>query len=71
MNTELVHNKTYAHRLPPTLIDQARGFANFHEDGVFSDKEIQGVGNSSSNSTLRLKVVTITHIFLPQSLVAQ
>ena len=48
MNTELVHNKTYAHRLPPTLIDQARGLADFHENGVFSDKAINGIGNGKS-----------------------
>jgi hypothetical protein len=50
MNTELIHNQSYAYRLPPTLIEQARGLANFHEDGVFSDKDIVGVGNSQSNS---------------------
>ena len=48
MNTQLVHNKTYAYRLPPTLIKQARSLANFHENGVFSDKEIGGIGNSTS-----------------------
>ncbi|KAI9508375.1 phosphoglycerate mutase-like protein [Russula earlei] len=31
MNHQLTHNKTYAHRLPPTLIEQARHWANFHE----------------------------------------
>lgn len=46
MNTELIHNKTYAHRLPPSFIEQARAYANFHENGVFSDKDIMGVGNS-------------------------
>ena len=46
MNTELIHNKTYAYRLPPTLLEQARHWANYHEAGVFSDEDINGVGNS-------------------------
>jgi hypothetical protein len=48
INSELTHNKTYAYRLPPTFIEQARGFADFHENGVFSDKDMKGIGNSSS-----------------------
>jgi len=48
INTQLVHNKTYAYRLPPTIIEQARHWANYHEAGVFSDKDITGVGNSMS-----------------------
>jgi hypothetical protein len=45
MNTQLTYNQTYAYRLPPTLIDQARALADFHEDGVFSDAEANGIGN--------------------------
>ncbi|TFY75462.1 hypothetical protein EWM64_g8552, partial [Hericium alpestre] len=40
MNHELTHNKSYAHRLPPTFIEQARHWANYREDGVFSDKDM-------------------------------
>jgi hypothetical protein len=47
MNHQLTHNKTYAHRLPPTLIEQARHWANFHEQGVFSDTAVDGIGNSA------------------------
>ncbi|KAH9966469.1 hypothetical protein BC827DRAFT_1176130, partial [Russula dissimulans] len=47
MNDQLIHNKTYAHRLPPTLIEQARYWANFHEQGVFSDSSISGIGDSA------------------------
>lgn len=47
MNTQLTYNKTYAYRLPPKLIETARGLADFHENGVFSDKESGGVGNST------------------------
>lgn len=50
MNSELTHNQTYAFRLPPFLIQQARGFADFHEYGVFTDKEIGGIGHSESHA---------------------
>ena len=46
MSNELVHNITYAHRLPPTFIEQARGWANFRENAIFSDRTMGGIGNS-------------------------
>ena len=46
MNGQLIHNKTYAYRLPPTLIEQARGFANMRENLIFGDEQMGGVGNS-------------------------
>jgi hypothetical protein len=47
MNTQLTYNQTYAFRLPPSYIDQARALADFHEDGVFSDAQANGIGNSA------------------------
>jgi len=52
MNTELIHNKTYAHRLPPTYVEQARGLANFRENLVFSDPAMGGIGNIASRTAL-------------------
>ena len=46
MNDQLMNNKTYAHRLLPTLIKQSCHWANFHKQGVFSDSTIGGIGNS-------------------------
>jgi len=46
INSELTHNKTYAYRLPPTFIEQARYWANYHEAGIFSSSDINGIGNS-------------------------
>lgn len=46
VQSELIHNKTYAHRLPPTFIEQARGFADFRENAIFSDSAMGGIGNS-------------------------
>ncbi|TBU38917.1 phosphoglycerate mutase-like protein [Dichomitus squalens] len=48
----LIHNKTYAHRLPPTFIEQARGFANLREDLIYSDKQMGGIGNIASRTAL-------------------
>ncbi|KAG6876229.1 hypothetical protein C0992_000412 [Termitomyces sp. T32_za158] len=62
MSTQLVHNKTYAHRLPPTLIEQARSFANFHEDGVFSDKHITGIGNIAGRTLLHTIITSLERI---------
>ncbi|GLB38053.1 hypothetical protein LshimejAT787_0411040 [Lyophyllum shimeji] len=62
INTELIHNKTYAHRLPPTLIEQARYFANYHEDGVFSDKEINGIGNIAGRTLLHTILTSLERI---------
>ena len=48
VNSNLIHNKTYAHRLPPTFIEQARGFADYRENAIFSDSQMGGIGNSTS-----------------------
>ena len=56
INSELTHNKTYAYRLPPTFIEQARGLADYHENGIFSDKDMKGIGNSS---LILLKILRI------------
>ncbi|KAK2463031.1 hypothetical protein APHAL10511_004686 [Amanita phalloides] len=62
INTQLTHNRTYAHRLPPTFVEQARGFANFHEAGVFSDKDINGVGNIAGRTLLHTILTSLERI---------
>ncbi len=47
LSSQLVDNKTFAHRLPPTFIEQARGWADFRENMVFSDEHMSGIGNST------------------------
>jgi hypothetical protein len=51
MNDQLMHNKTYAH----CLLQQSRHWANFHEQGVFSDSTIGGIGNSAFRILLSRK----------------
>ena len=43
----MVHNATFLQALPPTFAAQAYGFANFHENGVFTDGSPGGIGNSA------------------------
>ncbi|EDR07760.1 uncharacterized protein LACBIDRAFT_298279 [Laccaria bicolor S238N-H82] len=62
INSELTHNKTYAHRLPPTFIEQARHWANYHEHGVFSDKDIHGVGNIAGRTLLHTILTSLERI---------
>ncbi|PFH50443.1 hypothetical protein AMATHDRAFT_60983 [Amanita thiersii Skay4041] len=62
VNTQLTHNKTYAHRLPPTLIEQARHWANYHENGVFSDKDINGIGNIAGRTMLHTILTSLERI---------
>jgi len=62
MNHQLTHNKTYAHRLPPTLIEQARHWANFHEQGVFSDTAVDGIGNIAGRTILQSMISSLERI---------
>ena len=60
MSSELIHNKTYAHRLPPTFIEQTRGLADLRENAIFSDPSMTGIGNSESRLTGRHELILTT-----------
>ncbi|KAJ7683080.1 histidine phosphatase superfamily [Mycena rosella] len=62
MNTQLTYNQTYAYRLPPSYIDQARALADFHEDGVFSDAEANGIGNIAGRTLLHIILTSLERI---------
>ncbi|KAF8911679.1 histidine phosphatase superfamily [Gymnopilus junonius] len=62
INSELTHNKTFAYRLPPTIIEQARHWANFHEAGVFSDESITGIGNIAGRTLLHTILESLERI---------
>jgi len=62
INSQFIHNKTYAHRLPPTLVEQAHHWANFHEAGVFSDKAITGIGNIAGRTLLHSILASLERI---------
>ncbi|KAH0829032.1 histidine phosphatase superfamily [Lanmaoa asiatica] len=62
VNTQLTYNQTYAHRLPPTLVEQAHGFANYHENAVFSSKDIGGIGNLAGRTILHSIISSLQRI---------
>ncbi|KAJ7249935.1 histidine phosphatase superfamily [Mycena rebaudengoi] len=62
MNTELTYNQTYAYRLPPSFVEQARALADFHEDGVFSDTQASGVGNIAGRTLLHTILTSLERI---------
>ncbi|KAJ7027197.1 histidine phosphatase superfamily [Mycena alexandri] len=62
MSTQLTYNQTYAYRLPPSYIDQARALADFHEDGIFSDEEPNGVGNIAGRTLLHTILTSLERI---------
>ncbi|KAJ7150759.1 histidine phosphatase superfamily [Mycena filopes] len=52
MSTQLTYNQTYAYRLPPTYMHQARALADFHENGVFSDARANVAGRTLLHTIL-------------------
>lgn len=46
MNVQSIHNEAFAKALPPTFLAQALTLAGFHEYGVFTDPQLNGIGNS-------------------------
>ncbi|PSS05536.1 hypothetical protein PHLCEN_2v3738 [Hermanssonia centrifuga] len=62
LSSQLVHNKTFAHRLPPTFIEQARGWADFRENMVFSDEHMSGIGNIASRTALNSMLSALQRI---------
>ncbi|KAH9915503.1 phosphoglycerate mutase-like protein [Fomitopsis serialis] len=62
VSTELVHNRTYAHRLPPTYVEQARALADYRENLVFSDPDMAGIGNIAGRTAMSSMVDALQRI---------
>ncbi|KAF7296844.1 hypothetical protein MIND_00915700 [Mycena indigotica] len=62
MSTQLTYNQTYAYRLPPTYVEQARGFADWHEDSVFSDTDAGGIGNIAGRTMMHTILTSLERI---------
>jgi hypothetical protein len=45
MNVNYIHNATFNQNLPESLLAQARTLAAFHEYGVFTSPQLDGIGN--------------------------
>lgn len=52
MNVQSIHNATFAKGLPAGFLNRARALANFHEYGVFSSPQIDGIGNIAGQTIL-------------------
>jgi lysosomal acid phosphatase len=62
VNTQLIYNQTYAHRLPPSLVEQARGLANYHESAIFGSKDPGGIGNLAGRTILHSVIDSLNRI---------
>ncbi|VDC05674.1 unnamed protein product [Peniophora sp. CBMAI 1063] len=56
------HNKTFAYRLPPTYLEQSRHWANVHEELVFGDAGMGGIGNVAGRSALGAVVEALDRV---------
>ncbi|KAL5483061.1 hypothetical protein ACEPAI_8290 [Sanghuangporus weigelae] len=50
--TQYIHNETYAFRLPPTFLQQAQYWIDYHEHGIFTDRDPRGIGNIAGRTIL-------------------
>ncbi|KAG7091478.1 hypothetical protein E1B28_010509 [Marasmius oreades] len=62
MNVRNIHDQEFHNNLPPTFLQQARHLANYHEYGVFSDKELNGIGNIAFRTTIPSVVKNLNSI---------
>ncbi|KAI5119299.1 hypothetical protein M0805_008214 [Coniferiporia weirii] len=52
MNVQSIHNATFANNLPAEYLNRARALANFHEYGVFTSPQLDGIGNIGGRAML-------------------
>ncbi|KAJ7828088.1 histidine phosphatase superfamily [Mycena leptocephala] len=52
INVQSIHNKEFANALPPTFLAQVFTLASWHEYGVFSSPQLDGIGNIPGRTIL-------------------
>ncbi|KAJ7081378.1 histidine phosphatase superfamily [Mycena belliarum] len=52
MNVQFIHNAAFAQALPPTFLAQALTLASWHEYGVFTSPQLNGIGNIAGRTIL-------------------
>ncbi|TRM61156.1 histidine phosphatase superfamily [Schizophyllum amplum] len=52
MNVNWIHNEEFADAVPEEYLAQARALANYHEYGVFTSPEVDGIGNIAGRTVL-------------------
>ncbi|KAJ7644342.1 histidine phosphatase superfamily [Roridomyces roridus] len=60
-----VHNSDFAKALPPTFLEQARALANFHEYGIFTSPQLNGIGNIAGRTILPVMIQELQSIADP------
>jgi len=63
MNVQSIHNATFAKAFPATFLEQARDLANWHEYGVFTSPQLNGIGNIAGQTILPSIVNGLLSIF--------
>ncbi|KAG0150169.1 hypothetical protein CROQUDRAFT_652577 [Cronartium quercuum f. sp. fusiforme G11] len=54
VNVQSIHNSTFLSQVSNTTLAQVRHLANVHEQGVFTDRELGGIGNLAGRTVLAL-----------------
>ncbi|KAH9480561.1 hypothetical protein JR316_0007161 [Psilocybe cubensis] len=67
INVQLIHNSTFAKQLPEGLLEQVRALANFHEQGVFTSPQLNGIGNIAGQTILPSIIDGFKNIINPTS----
>ncbi|KAH8110497.1 phosphoglycerate mutase-like protein [Phellopilus nigrolimitatus] len=62
IHTNYIHNETYAFRLPPTFLQQAQAWVDYHEHGVFTDVNFEGIGNIAGRTILPSIITSLERI---------
>ncbi|KAL1744077.1 histidine phosphatase superfamily [Schizophyllum fasciatum] len=52
MNVNWIHNEQFAQVVPEEYLARARDLANYHEYGVFTSPEVDGIGNIAGRTVL-------------------
>lgn len=62
MLVQSVHNKAFLETLPETFLEQGRDLANWHEYGIFSSPQLDGIGNIAGRTILPSIVTSLERI---------
>jgi len=65
MNVQSIHNEAFAKALPPTFLAQALTLASYHEYGVFTSPQLDGIGNIAGRTILPVMLSELSSIADP------
>ncbi|KAK7021211.1 histidine phosphatase superfamily [Favolaschia claudopus] len=62
INVQSIHNAQFARALPPTFLAQVYTLASWHENGVFTSPQLDGIGNIPGRTILPLILAELRSI---------